>query len=157
MTDPALKEAIRQLYINGETVPDICKKYPYLNKTTVYNWVKKENWDNDKETLISSFTSSPEIMLKSLDTMIKNLGEKVEDPKQVASIADSISKIVKSIKSLYKDKDRYSAIIFVVGELGGFLHENQALYDDTFRVQLINLLQGFKNEMRKKYSPKNFG
>ena len=72
-------------------------------------------------------------------------------------ISDSISKVCKSIKTLSKDKDRLSQIIFTISELGKFMNECDFKHslDADFRAKLDRLLSGFQSKMIEKYSPIN--
>lgn len=167
---PSLKPIIKQLYLDGKDVPEICDMFTGLGTSTVYNWIKKEKWKELRESKVQQYIDSPDILMNALNTMLKELTEgKIERedgtevpilsvPSAVVQIADAVSKIVKSIKSLQKEKDYLSSIVFSVNLLAKFMNENdeQALYDDVFRDKLVKLLSAFQTDCIKKYSPKNF-
>lgn len=151
------KTEIRNLYTDGKSVGDLAKLFPQVSSTTMYRWAKDENWDAARESKIQKYTKSPEILLDALERMITGFDKQLTDPNQVAKTADAISKIVKSIKSLSKEKDRFSSIIFTLGELGKYMSqfENKHLFDEDFRGKFDKLLSGFQNLMLEKYSPNN--
>ncbi len=158
MNAKILKPEIKNLYLEGKDVPEICKRFKGLSESTLYNWIKKENWKTLRDEKMKKFIKSPEILMTMLENMITSLGEKIEDPEKVAKIADSISKISKSIKNLFKDKDRLASVLFVIGELGKYMNEqdNGYIYDEDFRGKFDKLLSGFQNLMITKFSPNNF-
>ncbi|MBV6478704.1 MAG: hypothetical protein HGGPFJEG_01461 [Ignavibacteria bacterium] len=158
MTDiKALKPQIKTLFLSGTDVPEICDSFRAVNPSTVYTWIRKEGWRELRDKKLQSFNDSPEMLLQMLDTMITGLGKQVNDPVQVAKIADSISKIVKSIKTLSKDKDRLGNVLFVIGELGKHMNEqsNHVLFDEEFRSKFDKLLESFQSKMILKFNPKN--
>ena len=153
-----LKPEIKRLYLDGVSVPEICAMYKKANDSTIYTWIRKENWKVLKDEGLKRFTDSPEILLQSLKDMIGKLHEKVDDPDAVAKSSDSISKIAKTIKTLWKDKDRLGSVLFVTGELGKHMNEqdNGFIYDQEFRDKFDKLLESFQSKMILKYSQKNF-
>ena len=156
--DGNIKLEIKNLYTNGKELVDILKLFPYLKSSTLYSWVKKENWKSLRDEKISNYSNTPEILMKTLNDMIIKLSEKLDDPDAVAKAADSIIKITKSIKSLAKDKDRLSSVIFTISELSKYINDcsDSNLFTSEFRNDLDRLLSGFQNKMIEKYSPKNF-
>lgn len=152
-----LKPQVKTLFLSGTDVPEICDSFRGLNPSTVYTWIRKEGWREQRDKKIESFNKSPDMLLEMLDTMIRGLDEQIHDPVQVAKIADSISKIVKSIKTLSKDKDRLGNVIFVIGELGKHMNEqnNSFIYGNEFRDKFDNLLESFQSKMILKYNPRN--
>ncbi|CAF4627083.1 unnamed protein product [Rotaria sp. Silwood1] len=141
-----------------------------LGTSTVYNWIAKEHWKQLRESKVNQYINSPEILMNALNLMLKELTEgkvKLADgtevsilsrPGAVVQIADAISKLVKSIKSLSKDKDYLASIVFAVNLLSKYMNDNDedSIYDDVFRDKLIKLLSGFQTHCIKIYSPKNF-
>jgi len=166
----SLKPIIKDLFLSGKDVPEICDMFTGLGTSTVYGWIKKERWKELRDSKVSQYVNSPDILMNALHTMLKHLTEgtiKKEDgtempilssPGAVVQISDAVSKLVKSIKSLSKDKDYLGSIVFTIGLLSKYMNENDenALYDETFRDKLVKLLSGFQTECVKRYSPKNF-
>lgn len=156
-----LKPEIKRLYIEGKDVPEICEMFPKANDSTIYTWIRKEDWKLLRDQKMKRFIKSPEILMQMLEDMISGLADKdgiIKDPTGAAKAADSISKIVKSIKTLSKDKDRFGSVLFVIGELGKHMNdqENGYLYDEEFRHKFDKLLETFQAKMILKYSEKNF-
>lgn len=153
-----LKPEIKRLYIDGRDVPEICKMFPSANDSTLYTWIKKEGWKTMRDEKMKRFIKSPEILLQMLDDMIQEIPKQVKNPKEVSQTADAISKIVKSIKTLSKDKDRLGSVLFVTGEIGKHMNdqENGYIFDEEFRSKFDKLLESFQSKMILKYSEKNF-
>ncbi len=153
-----LKSEIRLKYLAGSSVAEIIKMFPKIKASTLYSWIKKDNWDAAKDERINAYNTAPEALLQALSDMVKGLPSLLDDPKAVAKSADSISKIVKSIKTLSKDKDRLSSIIFTISEFSKYINESKHsnLFTEEFRNSLDKILEGFQNKMLEKYSPKNF-
>ncbi len=117
-----LKPYIKKLYIeDGWEVPGIAAALN-RNAKTIYNWVKNEQWDQLREEQNKKSSKTPEILTKALEEQIEKLSQ-AGGAEAVAQIADSISKITKTIKSLYKDQDRLGSILFVTADLGKFLRD----------------------------------
>lgn len=164
-----IKPLIKDMFIKGTSVPEICGFFTGLNQSTVYNWIKKESWQAERDSKAALYINTPDILMKALDTMLTELttpkidettGKEVtilSSPAAVAKLSDAISKIVKSIKSLSKDKDYLASIIFSLRELTGYMNELDAtVYDTDFREKLTKLFTGFQKVAVDKYSPKNF-
>jgi len=155
-----LKSEIKRLYLEGKEVPEICKMFKGLRGTTIYTWIRKENWKTHRDEKMKRFIKSPEILMQMLDRMIESLSVEggLKDSAAVAKTADSISKITKSIKTLLKDKDRLASVLFVIGELGQHMNkqDNDFIYDEDFRGKFDKLLLGFQNNMINKFSPNSF-
>lgn len=158
MTLKDLKPEIKRLYIDGKDVPEICKMFPSANDSTLYTWIKKEGWKTMRDEKMKRFIKSPEILMQSLETLIVKLNDKADDPDAVAKASDSIVKIIKSIKTLSKDKDRLGSVLFVTGEIGKHMNdqENGYIYDEEFRIKFDKLLESFQSKMILKFSEKNF-
>jgi len=158
MTLKDLKPEIKRLYLDGKDVPEICKMFPSANDSTLYTWIKKENWKTLRDEKMKRFIKSPEILMTTLENMITKLNDKIDDPDAVAKSADSIVKIIKSIKTLSKDKDRLGSVLFVTGELGKHMNDqdNGYIFDEDFRTKFDKLLESFQSKMILKFSEKNF-
>lgn len=152
-----LKPHIKELYMQGRTVEDIITTVRGAKPSTVYHWVKKENWDTLRDKKLNKFTNAPEILLDMLYKMFEELKENLSNETNFAKVSDAILKITKSIKSLSKEKDRLSSVIFTMTELSKYINscDDSVLYDAEFRTKLDKLLEGFQNLMLDKYSPKN--
>jgi adenosyl cobinamide kinase/adenosyl cobinamide phosphate guanylyltransferase len=152
MKSKELKSEAKKLFLKGTEVTDICKRLR-LPKNTVYNWTKKEKWSDLRKSKIQSVSSAAEVLLDKLEKMIASLDVK-QDADKMAKTADSIVKIIKSIKTLSKDADRFSAVIFVIGELGKYMNDSKSSYDEFFREKFDTLLEGFQKLMIQKFSDK---
>jgi adenosyl cobinamide kinase/adenosyl cobinamide phosphate guanylyltransferase len=152
MKSKELKSEAKKLFLRGTEVTDICKRLR-LPKNTVYNWTKKEKWSDLRKSKIQSVSSAAEVLLDKLEKMIASLDVK-QDADKMAKTADSIVKIIKSIKTLSKDADRFSAVIFVIGELGKYMNDSKSSYDEFFREKFDTLLEGFQKLMIQKFSDK---
>lgn len=149
-----LKPYIKKLYVEDNwDVPGIAAALN-RNAKTIYNWVKAENWDQLREESNKKSVKTPEILTKALEEQIEKLSE-AGGAEAVAKIADSISKITKTIKSLYKDQDRLGSILFVLTELGKFIREEakSGTLPDDFFSSLRSLLDRFQIYALKNYSP----
>lgn len=157
----------RRLFLDGKSAGEILKIFPQLSSSTLYKWINRYKWNELRDTKMDNYTRSPEIMLEILESLIKRVEEMLLNPvltveqkaSSVAKLADSISKIVKSIQSMSKDKDRLSAILFTIEQLGKFMSasRDKHLYDDEFRTKFDKMLGEFGSEMLKIFSPKNMG
>jgi len=157
----------KRLYLEGRSPSDILKLFPTLSSSTLYTWKKKFKWDELRDTKMKKFTNSPEILLDMLEELLSKvpgmLASEDIDVNQkstnIAKISDSVSKICSSIKSLSKDKDRLSAILFSMEELGNYINiaPDKHLFDDEFRIKFDALLSGFSSHILDKYSEKGMG
>ncbi|HMQ79202.1 MAG TPA: hypothetical protein PKE39_04455 [Ignavibacteria bacterium] len=155
------KESIKQLkpYIKKLYVED-CWDVPGIaaalnrNAKTIYNWVKAENWDQLREELNKKSAKTPEILLKALEEQIEKLSE-AGGVDAISKVADSISKISKTIKSLYKDQDRLGSILFVIADIGKFIKEEArtGILPEDFFGNLRTLLDRYMIYALKTYSP----
>lgn len=152
-----LKPQIKTLFLSGTDVPEICESFRTVNPSTIYTWIRKEGWREQRDGKLKTFNKSPEILLEALDNMIKELSDNVKDPVAMAKAADAISKMSKSIKTLSKDKDRLGNVLFVIGELGKHMNDqdNGFYYDEAFRNKFDKLLDTFQSKMILKFNPKN--
>lgn len=149
-----LKPYIKKLYVeDGWDVPGIAAALN-RNAKTIYNWVKAENWEQLREESNKKSAKTPEILTKALEEQIEKLSS-AGGAEAVAQIADSISKISKTIKSLYKDQDRLGSILFVTSDFGKFIREEakSGLLPDDFFTSLRNLLDRYQEYALKTYSP----
>lgn len=71
----------------------------------------------------------------------------------ISKISDSISKITKTIRSLYKDHDRLESILFAIKELIDFirLEADASTLPEEFFQSLGTLLDKFKTYVINKY------
>ena len=124
------------------------------NPKTIYNWVKKDNWLQLREELSKKSAKTPEILLKALEEQIDKLSE-AGGADAVAQIADSISKISRTIKTLYKDHDRLGSVLFVLADFGEYIKQEASagILPDEFFSHLRTLLDGYQQHALKKYSP----
>lgn len=155
-----LKPEIKRLFCEqGKDVPEICSMFPGVADSTIYTWIRKENWKVMRDEKMKKFIKSPEILMDMLEKMIEGLGDQIKDPVSLAKSADAISKITKSIKSLIKEKDRLGSILFATGELAKHMNDqsNALIFDAEFRDKFDKLLESFQEKMITKYSPKNYG
>ena len=154
----------KRLYLEGRTPGDILRLFPSLSSSTLYTWKKKFKWDELRDTKMKKFTNSPEILLDMLEELLNKVPAMLEDVEiginqkttNIAKISDSVSKICKSIKSLSKDKDRLSSVLFAIEELGRYINNapDKHLFDDEFRIKFDKLLSGFSEYILDKYSTK---
>lgn len=164
-TIKALKPEIKRLYLEGKSVADICNLIKGAQQSTLYGWINKEKWNEIRDGKLKQYTDTPDILMNMLDQLIKQIPVLIESQdipitervRAVAQMSDSIQKIVKSIKTISKDKDRLSSIIFTVGEMCNLLNtkESRLIYDDEFRIKFDKFLAEFQNYAVSKYSPKN--
>ncbi len=149
-----LKPYIKKLYTeDGWEVPGISAALN-CNAKTIYNWVNKENWNEIREELSRKSARTPEILTKALEEQIEKLSE-AGGAAAVAQIADSISKISGTIKTLYKDNDRLGSVLFVISDFGNFI-KNEAssgLLPEEFFSHLRTLLDNYQQYALKTYSP----
>ena len=157
MNTKLLKPEVRKLYLDGKDVTDIIKLFPSLNQSTIYNWIKKDNWSTIRDSKLSKYTNAPELLLEMLYKMFEQLGEDLKDSVKTAKNSDAILKIIKSYKSLWKEGDRLSSVIFTVGEMIKYLNktDNAQMFEEVFRDKMEKFLIGFQNLMIEKYSPNN--
>ena len=160
-----LKPEIKRQFLDGKSVIEIRKFFPKVSNSTIYSWVKREKWETLRDEKIKKYTDSPEILLDMLNQLMQEIPDILKKEEMTTSdkaaatvkISDSISKVCKSIKTLSKDKDRLSQIIFTISELGKFMNECDFKHslDADFRAKLDRLLSGFQSKMIEKYSPIN--
>lgn len=149
-----LKPYIKKLFVeDGWGVPGIAAA---LNRPpkTIYNWVNKESWEKLREEQNKKSLKTPEILTKALEEQIEKLSA-AGGAEAVAQIADSISKISKTIKSLYKEQDRLGSVLFTMADFGAFVRDqakNKLLPDDFFS-SLRELLEAYSTYALQKYSP----
>lgn len=161
-----LKPQCKKLYIeDGWEIGDIAKSLR-LNSRTLYDWAKKESWQAEREALLKKASKSPEILITALEGLLEKVEsvtsmnvEGTEDlqdiAKTVSQIADSISKITKTIKSLYKDQDRLGSILFVLADIGKFItnYRKTSTLTEEFFESLDKLLGAYQSHAITTYSP----
>jgi hypothetical protein len=169
-----IKQQAHNLFMQGLDPSDILDRISDLAPSTLYGWIKSGNWKKKRESKILNQQQAGDILLSQLQTLIKKVdsilneldsdsSDEGKDPidraneqaQLVVRFSDSISKISKSITSLFKDKDRLSQIIFSFGEFKDFISSQAKNFDDKFLLDLEKALQGFQQAMIKKYSSKN--
>lgn len=157
-----IRNHCKQLYLEGKEAAEIVILVKGVSKSLLYTWIKKYGWAQLRDKKLQSYQNASEILLSKLEEVMQALNSKDEngksvfsEPGQIVKIADSVAKIVKSIKSLDKDKDRLAQVLFVTGELGMYMNELEHRYtfDDDFRQKFDKLLEGFQARMIEKYSP----
>jgi uncharacterized protein YjcR len=164
-TIKALKPEVKKMYLDGKSVNDIRSLIKGIPVSTLYGWIKKEKWDEIRDKKLKQYTQSADILMNMLDKLINQIPVLIESQdipinervRAIAQMSDSIQKIVKSIKTISKDNDRLSSIIFTVGEMVNLLNkkESRLVYDEEFRVKLDKFLGEFQTYAVEKYSPKN--
>jgi transposase len=151
-----LKSYIKKLYtVDGYEVRAICAALNAdRSERTIYNWIKKESWDALREELQKKSIKSPEILTKALEEQIEKLSE-AGGPEAVAKIADSIAKITKTIKTLYRDRDPLGNILFTLADLGQFVVEysKTKVLPEEFFTNFRTLLEAYQQHALRKYSP----
>jgi chaperonin cofactor prefoldin len=173
-----IKKQAKNLFMQGRDPVEILDTISDLSPSTLYNWIKAGSWRNERENKILSQQQAGEILLDNLQKLIQRVHKITEsldnidlrdadDPEYdpvkiaeaqsnaVAKFSDSISKITKSINTLFKQQDRLSQIIFSFGEFKNYISSQAKSFDDKFLLDLEKMLLGFQQDMIKKYSSKN--
>lgn len=120
---------------------------------TIYRWKsddkeKGSDWDREREEIRNtSFTGYKKTLKIAID-MIDKMATTGEIN---AKDADAIQKVVKAIKSLYKDVDSLGNILLAMSEFADFLAERDA----EMLSRLNPYLMEFGNVMSKKYGKRN--
>lgn len=149
-----LKPYIKKLYIEDNwEVPGIAAALN-RNPKTIYNWVKNEQWDQLREEANKKSAKTPELLLNALEEQIEKLSQE-GGVEAISKVADSISKISKTIKSLYKDQDRLGSVLFVTADFGKFIREEakSGILPDEFFLHLRTLLDRYQSYALKTYAP----
>jgi transposase len=169
-----LKPIIQNCYVNQlMEVGELSKRYN-ISKTIIYRWVKQGSWREKREKKGDLKRRTPEILLDDLQAILNTIKQAreyleikgsqqttLDDMKQSLSIitkcSDAVSKITKSIRTTFRDLDRLDSILFAFGEFRIYVADEQKKkgYDEEFYEKLDKLLEGFQDEVIKKFSPKN--
>ena len=135
----------KRLYLEENlSLEDINKRIPQVSLASLYRWSAEEKWDAEREEVALTAFSSHRTILK----MISNkLNEIAKSGVINAGDSDSLTKLAKTVKTLFKDVDSYGNIILAIGELTEFLAER----DQEMLEKLHPLLVEFGNMISKKY------
>lgn len=120
---------------------------------TIYRWKsddkeKGSDWDREREEIRNtSFTGYKKTLKIAID-MIDKMATSGEIN---AKDADAVQKVVKAIKSLYKDVDSLGNILLAMSEFADFLAER----DPETLSRLNPYLMEFGQVMSKKYGKRN--
>lgn len=167
-----LKTQAFNLYMQGNDPIDILDKISALKPTTLYSWIKKENWADKREKRLLNQQNAGDILLENLEKLIQStqviiadlqtpdddltLDEKIKwseaKANLVAKFSDSVSKISKTITSHYKQHDRLGQILYAFGEFKMFVSTRQKSLTPDFRNILELLLKEFQNHALNKFS-----
>jgi transposase len=142
----------RRFYIEEiMEIPEIAKRLNVPEKT-VYRWkaddkLKGADWDKEREEIRdTSFTAYKKTLKLAVD-MVENMANTGVISSQSA---DAVQKVVKAVKSLYKEVDSLGNILLAIGEFIEFLSER----DPDMVEKLQPYLADFGNSMSKKYGKK---
>lgn len=135
----------KRLYLEENlSLEDINKRIPQVSLASLYRWSAEEKWDAEREEVALTAFSSHRTILK----MISNkLNEIAKSGVINAGDSDSLTKLAKTVKTLFKDVDSYGNIILTIGELTEFLQDR----DQELLAKLHPLLIEFGNLMSRKY------
>lgn len=147
-----LKLACRELYLSGSEATEITN-LTGVPIATIYNWIKSEGWKDQRNTTLQTYINAPEVLMDKFMEVVNNL-EDNQTPEELVKTADALAKIVSVFQKLFKDKDRFSQIVFVIRELGTHMNEqdDHTIYDEAFRDKFIKLLSSFQIKAVEKYS-----
>jgi len=135
----------KRLYLEENlSLEEIQNRMPQVSIASLYRWSADEHWDAEREEVALTAFSSHRTILK----MISNkLNEIAKSGVINAGDSDSLTKLAKTVKTLFKDVDSYGNIILAIGELTEFLAER----DQEMLEKLHPLLVEFGNMISKKY------
>ncbi len=150
-----MKPYVKQMYLNNMTAAKLCELFA-IPSSTIYSWITRDKWDDEKNALQSKSARSPEILRGMLDDILVSFHERRNEisVKEIVAGADAIAKITKSLKSLYKDQDYLEMFLKLFSEFLAYL--NQQNLSEDFRNKLSELSKGFSSHLVTKYSAKNF-
>lgn len=153
-----LKPAIKSMYMQGSTAPELSIVFKDVPISTIYSWVTKEGWKAERDSAEKNISNAPQVLMAafvSLLTKVKDEG-KAED---LASNADAIAKIAKAYKTLFRESDVLESALWFFKEFGTFLRDssNGIVIDPEFYEKLDSILQQFQRYLVIKFSPKNVG
>jgi transposase len=129
-------------------IPEIAVQLNVPEKT-VYRWKSEDkekgiDWDREREEIRNTSFSGYKKTLKLAIDMIDKMAMTGEIK---AADADAVQKVVKAVKSLYKDVDSLGNILLAMSEFTDFLAER----DQDLLEKLNPYLMEFGNAMSKKY------
>jgi hypothetical protein len=135
----------KRLYLEENlSLEDIQKRMPQVSIASLYRWSAEEKWDAEREEVALTAFSSHRTILKMIT---KKLDEIAKSGVIYPSESDSLTKLAKTVKTLFRDIDSYGNIILAVGEFTEFMAERDQELLDKLHPYLIE----FGNAMSKKY------
>jgi hypothetical protein len=139
----------KRLYLEENlSLEEIQKRMPQVSIASLYRWSGDEKWDAEREEVaLTAFSSHRKIL--------KMISDKLDEIAKTGVIdsgeSDSLTKLAKTVKTLFKDVDSYGNIILAIGELTEFLAER----DQELLEKLHPYLIEFGNVMSKKFAKRN--
>lgn len=153
------KDYIKKLYLQDTPVKKLLQIFD-VQQSTLYSWIKREKWDEEKKARQSKSARTPEILKEMIEDMIADLHKRSKEnklpPDEFASISDALAKITKSLKSLYRDHDYLDVFIKMFTEFVTYIDDSSHKLPEDFRNRLSELSKGFSQHLINKYSAKNF-
>lgn len=156
----ALKHVVKRMYVEqGMSVPEICRELN-LNPKSVYNYVNKNDgeWNKERDQINKRSVKTPELLTSALEGIIEKVDSLMssdappqELAESLAKMSDSISKITKTIKGLYKDHDRLESTLVAISDLNTFI-KTEGIIDPAFYSQFASLMEKFKTFIINKYA-----
>jgi predicted transcriptional regulator len=135
------KEVARILFMQGEK-QNIIAETTGVSKQTISKWVKENNWDHVKA---ASNITRPELVNKLLNAINKLLDQVNEknDPSELASLSDKLSKFASTIEKLDKKANIVDAIeVFMA--FNKWLQYRQS-YDKEITPELIKAINKYQD------------
>jgi len=135
----------KRLYLEENmALEDIQKRMPQVSVASLYRWCAEEKWDAEREEVALTAYSSHRKLLKMISDKLDAIAKSgIID----SSESDSLTKLAKIVKTVFKDVDSYGNIILAIGEFTEFLSERDKDLLDKLHPYLIE----FGNAMSKKY------
>jgi len=112
--------------------------------STLSRWKREGKWDERRKEYLKTPLAIADILAKALMDKINAL---LETGEFSAKDADSVVKIVKSIKSLQQDYDRLGSVILTISDLVNFLKNRDIKIVEKLEPYLMEFMQ----EEREKY------
>lgn len=139
----------KRLYLEEKlSLEEIAKRMPQVSIASLYRWSKEESWDKEREEVaLTSYGAYKRVLQLAAD----KITEIAQSGQIDARAADAVTKLLKSVKTLFKDVDAYGNILLAVGELTEFLAER----DHDLLEKLHPFLVEFGSAMSKKYGKGN--
>lgn len=153
-----LKPAIKTMYMQGSSAPEITLIFKDVPVSTVYSWITKEGWKSEKEAADKNIANAPQVLMSAFVELLNKIrNEGTAD--DLAANADAVSKIAKAYKTLFKEADILNTALWFFKEYASYLRDNksQLILDQEFYDKQDIVLQGFQKYLIIKYSPKNVG